>query len=101
MAWQPVSYWSPRCDGQTTAGQCTALMYDHTPCSFAIDKHGDVVATPFLMDRPNLPLQADAVEACGWLLTRDERLLCPDHVRALEKEAQAAMDGLPFEEVSQ
>lgn len=102
MSWQPVSYWALRCDGDVPNGQCGELLYSDSysaVSALAWNKHAEVVHAPTLFTSGCT--QRDLLErwlsAQGWLKT-DSRVLCPDHVQALEKQAEAAVDGLPFDE---
>lgn len=100
MSWQPVSYWTLRCDGDRPHGQCRELLYsdpDSLVVPLAWDRRGDVESVPTLFSGGNQQeLSEQWMREHGWL-TVGGRILCPEHVAALEKEAEAAIDGLPFE----
>lgn len=99
MSWQSVSYWSVRCDGDTTRGQCQELLPDVN--NQVQDRHGQVHSAPAIFrDKLRVEhLNTAYLEQFGWLRVGG-RVLCPGHARALEKQAEAMLDGLPFEEMA-
>lgn len=101
MSWQPISYWALRCDGETTRGQCDQLLYsdpDAMVVPVAWTQHGDVHYAPTLFTAGcQRDLSEQWMREHGWLKT-DSRILCPDHIAALEKQAEAEINGLPFEQ---
>ncbi len=101
MSWQPVSYWALRCDGEVSHGrQCTAVVYDDPNCHLAPvgwtgDGNPEQLPTMYT-SKPYMP-HPGWLQQLGWLHTGN-RVLCPDHVQALEFMAEAEMTGLPFEQ---
>lgn len=100
MSWQQVTYWALRCDGDTTHGQCDAVVFDNPTCHLAPvgwTGDGDREQLPTMwVSKPYMP-HPGWLDQLGWLHTGD-RVLCPEHVAALEFLAEAEMTGLPFEE---
>lgn len=103
MSWQEVTYWALRCDGDTTHGQCNAVVYDHPT------RHGTPVGWTGAGDPQQLPTMwfgkpyephPDWLQDLGWLDTGN-RILCPDHLAGLAFLAEAEMAGLPFDEEEQ
>ncbi len=101
MSWQPVSYWTIRCDGRIPHGQCQQRLYpdpDAMVVAHAWDRYGDVESVPILFSGGSQQeLSEQWMHKHGWLKT-DARMLCPDHVAALERDAEAEINGLPFDE---
>lgn len=102
MSWHQVTYLTWRCDGEVPHGQCGELLYPDEDCEFAQfawDRVGSAVRLPLLMTEKassQLELDPEWVRHHGWLNAGD-RLLCPQHVAALERMAEAELAGLPFE----
>ncbi len=99
MSFEPFPVWIPRCDGDTTHGQCTTRLY------LTVDEDGDTVPDhddaeqrhPVLYTRPASDQAArEDLQACGWLALPGDRFLCPRHVAELEYLARAEIDGLPL-----
>lgn len=101
MSWQPISFWTLRCDGDTTHGQCDQLLYaepDALVVPHAWNRQGAAHEQPVLFTGgTHRQIHERWIAEHGWLKT-DARLLCPKHVAALEKQAQADLEGLPFDE---
>lgn len=100
MSWDPVTYWTVRCDGQTTTGQCPTLLPSAEPSDHPVawTPQGVRVLQPllFMAAPPELAaLRSEPVQ--GWLVTRN-RVLCPEHVAAQGDLAAALIDGIPFED---
>ncbi len=99
MSWQATSYWTIRCDGDTTRGQCSALLRTPDESCTGFDTYGEPRRLPVLFtDEPSSAtrLSARFMREYGWLAA-GERVLCPDHVAAAEQQAEAELCGLPFE----
>lgn len=92
MSFEPVTMYVLRCDGETTTGQCRETL--HVP-----DEEDWDQKTQALFYKPELPENwvRHTLPALGWQV--GHRVLCPDHVKALEYMAAAELDGLPFGEV--
>ncbi|GAA2773681.1 hypothetical protein [Saccharopolyspora taberi] len=91
MGWQQVSHWAIRCDGDTTHGQCQRLW------TWWNDDDETWDEIPQLFTTREVPwIRATYLRSDGWLLIGN-RALCPDHVNAGERLAEADISGLPFE----
>lgn len=82
MSFEPLTGWVLRCD----AGLCPELVRS---CHRAADPHDPDTWQPTVFAHPN-PIDPDDdhvlvawLHRTGWLLLRDGRVLCPDHVHAL------------------
>ncbi|MGW4488402.1 hypothetical protein ACWEOE_31725 [Amycolatopsis sp. NPDC004368] len=93
MSFEPVIQWQLRCNGDTTFGQCRAVVTDVDP------ELG--VYLPVLLDKAYVdPALVDHMQHEGWIISGPPdapRLLCPDHVEAAAYLAAAQLDGLPFD----
>jgi hypothetical protein len=101
MTWKPVTVsvtrWTLRCDGQRGHGQCEQFVlidpYDDPDARVRLD--------PRLWSEPVLEADCEAgLRWEGWLVLRDGRVLCPEHVAACEYQVRAALDGLPFSDTN-
>lgn len=93
MSFHPVTMYQFRCDGDTTTGTCENLLMVHYEPD---DEDSDLV--PATVPSPSIDGYRSSFRYYGWLIARDDRILCPQHIAAMETMAAAAMDGLPFDE---
>jgi hypothetical protein len=109
VSFEPITRWVLRCDGAVGHGRCPDrwvfamdVVQDDAGAGVGDEKAGEVtVWAPVVFDEPELTEQDRAeLDAAGWLLARDGRLLCPRHVAAQEYLVHAAIDGLPLDEAS-
>jgi hypothetical protein len=94
MSFEPVTMYQFRCDGATTTGQCGNLLMVHYEPD---DEDSDIV--PATVPSPSIEGYRSSFRYYGWLITRDDRILCPGHIASLEYTARAAVDGLPFDDL--
>ena len=108
MTWKPVTVsvtrWTLHCDGQRGHGQCEQLVlidpYDD-PDEQGDDPDVQARLEPRLWSEPVLEADCEAgLRWEGWLVLRDGRVLCPEHVAACEYQVRAALDGLPFSDTN-
>ncbi|MER7015313.1 hypothetical protein ABT324_28100 [Saccharopolyspora sp. NPDC000359] len=95
MSWEPYSFVVLRCDGETTRGQCPALLFDKDALQLAFDPDGSHYSVPVLFSSPTDQIDELTLQYEGWILIKG-RALCSEHVRAQEYLARAALEGLPF-----
>jgi hypothetical protein len=93
VSFHPVTMYQFRCDGPTTRGQCPTVLMVHEDCD-----EEDSPLLPVATATPSLEGYRPWFKQCGWLLTRTDRLLCPEHVASMEYMVRADLEGLPFEE---
>lgn len=100
MSWQAMTWQVLRCDGDVPHGQCPRVLYDTDAdpaiSPFAWGPDGQHVVLPILFTDADTDVNPRALQEQGWMRTRT-RVLCPDHVAALEHMAEAEMEGLPFD----
>ncbi|HEY3483554.1 MAG TPA: hypothetical protein VGL02_32205 [Streptomyces sp.] len=87
----PVTRYALRCDGTTTHGQCDELLTYPDP--------DDGTRLAALWEQPEFGRwDRSGVTSAGWLVLHDGRVLCKRHVDSGARMAQAALEGLPFDE---
>ncbi len=92
MSWDEVVRWVLRCDGKITHDHQCPELYP------SFDEDGGQLDEPSVWSDEERDKAAEWLRSSGWMALRDGRVLCPRHVAAGVHLAQAAWEGLPFDE---